>query len=322
MPLIVINNECPFTLLKGYSPDYTWLQAFGFACFPYLRPYQQHKFDFHTTKCVFIGYSNCHKGYRCLSSTRKEFISRHVYFNEKEFLYSFLFDKTETMTNSSSILSWIPIPNTTPPLHHPCNPQTNTDNTCDQPNLPVELSSTTSIASPTTIPTNTYTLNSPSNDTTPSTPSSPIPMAVNTHPMTTRTKVGIFKTRKPYGYLAQLQGNQDWSKLEPTLYREATSSNQWQQVMDQEFHALQRNHTWDLVPPNPNQHIVPTKWVYKIKRDSAGHIQRYRARLIAKGYLQTPDIDYGETYSLVIEPTSIRGRPHPCPHKSLVHLTA
>ena len=75
--------------------------------------------------------------------------------------------------------------------------------------------------------------------------------------------------------------------------------------MDQEFHALQINHTWDLVPPNPNQNIDPTKWIYKIKRDSVGHIQRYKARLVTKDYLQTPGIDYGETYSPVIKPTFV-----------------
>lgn len=60
------------------------------------------------------------------------------------------------------------------------------------------------------------------------------------------------------------------------------------------------------MPPSPHRSLIGTKWVYKIKRDAGGHVHRYKARLVAKGYLQTPGIDYGETYSPVIKPSSTR----------------
>ncbi|KAK4256227.1 hypothetical protein QN277_009121 [Acacia crassicarpa] len=44
--------------------------------------------DFRTTKCVFLGYSNSHKGYKCLSSTGKIYLSRHVQFNESDFPFA------------------------------------------------------------------------------------------------------------------------------------------------------------------------------------------------------------------------------------------
>lgn len=50
-----------------------------------LRPYQNHKFDFHSTKCVFLGYSPHHKGFQRLSSIGRLYVSRHVIFNEEEF---------------------------------------------------------------------------------------------------------------------------------------------------------------------------------------------------------------------------------------------
>lgn len=58
--------------------------------------------------------------------------------------------------------------------------------------------------------------------------------------------------------------------------------------MDEEFIALVRNHTWDLVPPSTQQSIVGTKWVYKIKCTAQGTIQRYKARLVAKGLSSNP----------------------------------
>lgn len=96
-------------------PEYTSLKVFGCACYPNLRPYNTHKFDFHTTKCVYLCTSGQHKGFKCLSPTGRVYVSRHVVFNEKEFPFKHGFlntRKTDCNTKSLLLLSSFPIANT------------------------------------------------------------------------------------------------------------------------------------------------------------------------------------------------------------------
>lgn len=85
LPSTVLNNQSPFFVLFKKAPDYSLLKAFWCAYYPNLRTYNEHKFAFHTTKCVFRGVSGQHKGYRCLSSTGRLYVSRHIIFNEADF---------------------------------------------------------------------------------------------------------------------------------------------------------------------------------------------------------------------------------------------
>lgn len=62
LPTPLLVNKSPLQLLFGKIPDYKSLHPFGCTVFPCLTPYNNQKFQFHSTKCIFIGYSDAHKG--------------------------------------------------------------------------------------------------------------------------------------------------------------------------------------------------------------------------------------------------------------------
>jgi hypothetical protein len=73
-----------------------------------------------------------------------------------------------------------------------------------------------------------------------------------------------------------------------------------------EYNALMRNKTRTLVPLISSRNIINCKWVYKVKYKANGTVDRLKARLVAKGFKQRLGIDYDDTYSPVVKPTTIR----------------
>lgn len=62
--------------------------------------------------------------------------------------------------------------------------------------------------------------------------------------------------------------------------------------------ALEENQTWELVPKPQNTSILGIKWVYSIKLNSNGSLDRYKARLIAQGTSKT--IEYTTKKLLIL----------------------
>lgn len=76
--------------------------------------------------------------------------------------------------------------------------------------------------------------------------------------------------------------------------------------MVKELQALEKSHTWDLVDIPPGKTAIGCKWIYKIKNKLDTFVERYKARLITKGFAQEYRIDYKETFAPVIRMTSVR----------------
>jgi histone deacetylase 1/2 len=91
LPTRVLDMKTPLERLFHEVPDYTFLKVFGCACWPHLRPYNSHKLELRSKKCVFLCYSSEHKGYKCFHvPTNRLFISRDVVFDETMFPFAAL----------------------------------------------------------------------------------------------------------------------------------------------------------------------------------------------------------------------------------------
>ncbi|KAL5571119.1 hypothetical protein UlMin_020716 [Ulmus minor] len=94
--------------------------------------------------------------------------------------------------------------------------------------------------------------------------------------------------------------------IEPRSTQEALNLKPWLATMKEEVKALQRNKTWVLAPFSSSYNLVGRKWVFKVKCNADSTFQRCKARLMAKGFTQTPGIDFLETFSPVVKASTIR----------------
>ena len=80
----------------------------------------------------------------------------------------------------------------------------------------------------------------------------------------------------------------------------------WEGAINAELQSLKEARTWDIVECPDGVNVVGCKWVFKIKKNAAGEIEKYKARLMAKGYSQIQGVDYDETYAPVARLASLR----------------
>jgi len=96
---------------------------------------------------------------------------------------------------------------------------------------------------------------------------------------------------------------------EPLSYSEALrcpDAEQWKQAALEELNAHSTNGTWELLPRPKGEKIIGSKWVFKVKRNADGSVERYKGRLVAKGYNQRPGFDHLEIFAPTVRMPTIR----------------
>jgi hypothetical protein len=100
--------------------------------------------------------------------------------------------------------------------------------------------------------------------------------------------------------LAQISKTHD-----PETFVEASGHPYGDTKMNEEYHSLMANNTWDRVPLPKGRKLVICKWVYKTKYVSYESVERHKARLVSKRFSQVEGIDYNETFAPIARMNSI-----------------
>lgn len=212
-PCTATSNITPFQLLLGTVLDYSSLRVFGSLCYPNLTATTAHKLCPRSTACVFIGYPDDHRGYRCYDlATKRVITSRHVVFDESQFPFRRPLDRLpSTVPSPAAIIDDTPpvrlqhlvapaparVPST--PLASATTPATRSS--------PGDTASATAQSSPSIGATRTASPPTPSTphaDDTEGTPqtTTPPPPSPPRHHMITRAKAGIRRPHPKYVALA------------------------------------------------------------------------------------------------------------------------
>ena len=129
----------------------------------------------------------------------------------------------------------------------------------------------------------------------------------STPPIKTKFLAELYKQTHPITKhpLPECLITQSNNHFEPTSHIQPLQSLECTKAMEEEIRALHHNHTWTLVPKSPNMNVIDCRWKYKVKQKIDGTIDRYTARVVAKGYKQEEGFDYQETFSPVIKITTV-----------------
>lgn len=97
--------------------------------------------------------------------------------------------------------------------------------------------------------------------------------------------------------------------VEPRTFEDALQSDdkeKWIEAIEDELKAHKLNETWKEVEKPKGKTLLSTKWVFTIKYKSDNSIERYKARLVARGFEQREGFDFEEVFSPVTRYESIR----------------
>ncbi|KAE8673149.1 hypothetical protein F3Y22_tig00111810pilonHSYRG00151 [Hibiscus syriacus] len=272
----------PFEKLWNIKPTVSYFRVFGCVCYVFVPDHLRSKFDKKAVRCIFVGYDSQRKGWKCCDPiSGRCYTSRNVVFDEASSWWS---SEKEVLPDSREFGDKLQ----QKMGEHDVQLQTSSDESEDPNGDDVEQRMTQN-------PWKTGVYQQPNEEGGPSETEESIPQSQ------LRRSTRIRRPNPKYANAAIIE-----EATEPETFEEASKSSQWMTAMKEEIDALQQNQTWDIVPKIKDVKPISCKWVYKIKRRPDGSIERYKARLVARGFSQQYGLYYDETFSPVAKLTTVR----------------
>jgi transposase InsO family protein len=295
LPSANLSFKSPLEILYNKKINLDHLRVFGCTCFVHKN--RLDKLDFTSTKVIFVGYSIQQKGYKCYDPKNKKFfISRNVTFFEDEPYYkNGEKNHNENISQNEFVLPCYTnqeIIENRVEVHEQIGTQEAEE--VNQPQEEGEESEELEETQEEVLPRRS------TRQTQPPTKLKDFVTYTVQYPIQDYISYSNI-TNDHYAYLNALSQTE-----EPKNYEMAKLDLRWHKAMNEELHALEKNQTWEICELPKNKKIVGCKWVYKIKYNSDGTIERFKAQLVAKGYTQTYGIDYHETFAPVAKMNTVR----------------
>ncbi|CAN1815372.1 Retrovirus-related Pol polyprotein from transposon TNT 1-94, partial [Linum perenne] len=311
MPSKPLGYQTPrHILLQQYPHISSFLsdlppRIFGCTAFVHVSATHRSKLEPRAIKCVFIGYSTNQKGYKCYSpSTKKLYNTRDVSFFEQQPYFAQTGLQGESSTTESQYWDLISI-DALPTIPHEVEQESNSQGESSNELLVYtrrkKHAATETATEPEATEDKEEEVSTPPTDL-----DAPIAHRKGVRTCTTKYPIGnsvsydrLGETYK--GFLTSLDGIQF-----PNNVQEAMKQPQWKRAVEDELNALEKNKTWEVVKLPPNRHIVDCKWIFTVKYNADGTIERYKARLVARGFTQSYGVDYEETFAPVAKLNTVR----------------
>uniref|UniRef100_A0A251T6N3 Putative zinc finger, CCHC-type n=1 Tax=Helianthus annuus TaxID=4232 RepID=A0A251T6N3_HELAN len=304
-------NVTPFEAWNGRKPNVEHLKVFGSVAYVHIPKQKWNKLDDKTEKMIFVGYSENSKGYKLFNPlTNKITISRDVIFDEsKRWVVNNELNETPYMIledGAVPIDQSIEDRNPTEEHHEP--------NPIRQENMPDNMEVNSNLTGPEHIQ-----QNHDDSELDPTSSQSQHNEEVSSsdsenETIRTRSVKSVYRNTRALTNEEILQKYNEnqvinfvlYTSMDPTTYEEASKDGKWIDAMNKEMESIYKNETWDLVDPPKNQKPIGVKWIYKTKYDEKGNVDKYKARLVVKGYKQKFGIDYQEVFAPVIRFETVR----------------
>ncbi|MFS7989867.1 putative RNA-directed DNA polymerase [Helianthus anomalus] len=295
-----LDDRVPEEFWTGLKPSVEHFKVFGCIGHVHIPAQMRTKLDARSHKCVFLGISQESKAYRLYDPKNKKIvISRDVIFDEdatwewykeNQMVEDLLIEEEDVDQAGSN----------TPSEEE--NSQI-TDQSQTNPSPDNQISSPTQGLTSQNNLDDFIDANSPGSAATG-------PSVQPDQPST--------RARRPPAWMGDYHTGQDLfdvdeaglamysSTDDPKTYEEACNDEKWVKAMDTEIEAIEKNHTWELVEAPAGVKPIGVKWLFKTKLNERGMVDKYKARLVVKGYAQRKGVDYNEVFAPVARWDTIR----------------